>query len=170
MDISLLHILESFGFDGTRATRLVRHQSKSYPVKELRRHDWFELYQAYQRRPVFHDAEQIVSFYGLSGSRAGFYGVYKVGHHRPNSEGPAPAGCEWARRWKRPPGFFYELKRDQRFDGLRDRLIIHWPGARQWVQKSWDNNYVAEILECGRRLPPFSNYLVFRFIKTFTFL
>ncbi len=51
------------------------------------RRDWLELYQRYQSKPKFHGVKQIVSFCGLSDTRAGFYGVYKVLGHRPASEG-----------------------------------------------------------------------------------
>ncbi|MGH9429940.1 MAG: GIY-YIG nuclease family protein [Terriglobia bacterium] len=130
-------------------------------MEELRRDGWLELYQAYQSKSLFHDVKQIVSFYGLSGSRAGFYGVYKVLGHHPKREGLTPNECELSRQWNRGPGFFYDLERDRRFDDLRDRLIIDWPGPRGWYQKRLDNKYVLEILESGRKLPPFSDYLEF---------
>lgn len=161
MEIAAIDILKLAGFDAALPTKIVRHQDKRYPVQELRRNGWLELYQAYQHRPVFHDVKQIVSFYGLPGSRAGFYGVYKVVGHRPRREGPILAACEWSQRWNRGRGFFYDLKRDRRFDGFRDRLIIHWTSALAWVQRRLDNKRVLEILESGRKLPPFSDYLEF---------
>lgn len=56
---------------------------------------------------------------------------------------------------------FYELERDSRFDDFRDRIIIDWgAGTLAWVQ-NLDNKPVLEILESGRRLPPFEDYLEF---------
>jgi hypothetical protein len=158
--ISLADILKLGGFDGELPTKVVRHQDERWPVEELRRHGWLELYQAYQSKPVFHDVKQIVSFYGRSGSRAAFYGVYSVLGHRPSQEGPTLAACKWSREWSQRPGFFYNLKRDARFDDLRDRLTIAWIG-RSFVQKHLDNKHVLEILEPGRKLPPLSDYLEF---------
>jgi hypothetical protein len=159
MIIELLDILKLAGFKAALPTKLVRHQDDRYP--ELRQQNWFELYQAYQSKPKFHEVKQIVSFYGLPGNRAGFYGVYKVLRHRPAREGPTPAECEFSRRWNRRATFFYDLERDQRFDYLRDRLIIDWgPGALAWVQ-NLKKKAVFEILPPGRNLPPFADYLEF---------
>jgi hypothetical protein len=53
------------------------------------------------------------------------------------------------------------LERDSRFDDFRDRIIIDWgAGTLAWVQ-NLDNKPVLEILESGRRLPPFEDYLEF---------
>jgi hypothetical protein len=163
MKLGLLDILKLGGFKDEPAGtyRLVRHQDDRYPVEDLLRHGWFELYQAYQRRPVFHTLTQIVSFYGLPRNRAGFYGVYRVLGWRPAKKGPTLRWCPWSREWNRTARFFYELERDTRFDSLRDRLIVDWgPGARTWVQKP-KNKPVLEIREPGRRLPPFDDYLEF---------
>jgi len=161
MIIGLFDILKLGGFDTTLPTKLVRHQHRRYPIQEVRRQGWLELYQCYQGQPKFHDAKQIVTFYGLSGTRAGFYGVYKVLAHHAARKGPTLPGCEWSREWKRDAEFFYELRLDRRFADLRDRLIIDWgPGALAWCQKL-DNKPVLEVLEPGRKLPPFDDYLEF---------
>ncbi len=159
--IGLVDILKIAGFDPTLATTLVRHQDRRYPVPELRRHDWLEHYQSYQSKPKFHGVDQIVSFYGLSGTRAGFYGVYKVLGYRSASEGPTLTSCDWSQEWRQKSQFFYDLERDPQFDNLRDRLIIDWgPGTLAWVQKL-SNKPVLEILAPGRRLPSFVDYLEF---------
>jgi hypothetical protein len=158
--LGLIDILRLAGFDTNLKTRLVRHQERR--LMELRRNDWLELYQSYQSKPKFHGVEQIVSFYGLSGTRAGFYGVYRVLGHRPASQGIKLVECEWSLEWgAMGDGFFYDLERDQRFDDLRDRMVIEWgPGTLAWVQKL-DNKPVLEIKEPGRKLPPFEDYLEF---------
>jgi len=139
----------------------VRHQDRKYPVEDLRRHDELEIYQSYQGKPKFHGAEQIVSFYGLSGTRAGFYGVYKVIGRHSASEGRTLNSSDLSQKWSEGSQFFYDLKRDRRFDDFRDRLIIDWgPGALAWVQKL-DNKPVLEILPPGRKLDPFDDYLEF---------
>jgi hypothetical protein len=140
---------------------MVRHQDARYPLDELLQNDWLEIYQSYQRRPVFHKADLIVVFYGLHGTRAAFYGVYRVAGHRPGTEGRILRGCAWSHEWQRKDHFFYDLERDPRFDNLRHRLIIDWgPATRSWVQKVV-NKPLLEIQEPGRRLPPFDDYLEF---------
>lgn len=161
--LRLLDILKLAGFDPTLPTKLVRHQDRRrYPVEELLRHDgWLELYQRYQSKPHFHHVKQIVSFCGLSGTRAGFYGVYKVLAHHPASEGITLASCAWSQKWSHENEFFYDLECDPRFDDLRNRLIIDWgPGPINWVQKL-DNKPVLEISPPGRKLPTFDDYLEF---------
>jgi hypothetical protein len=158
--LGLVDILKLAGFDPSIPTKLVRHQDHRQSVQELRRQGWLELYQSYQSKPKFHGVKQIVSFYGLSGTRAGFYGVYKVLGYRSGSEGRTLASCELSQKW-RESQFFYDLERDPQFDDFRDRLIIDWgPGALAWVQ-NLDNKPVLEILEPGRKLPPFVDYLEF---------
>lgn len=148
MTLGLVDILKLAGFDPTLPTKLVRHQDRRVSVDELRRDGELELYQSYQSRPRFHGAKQIVSFYGLSGTRAAFYGVYKVLGYRLANEGQGSQ-------------FFYDLERDPRFHDFRDRLIIDWGlGALAWVQ-NLNNKRVLEILESGRKLPPFVDYLEF---------
>lgn len=161
MALGILDILKPIGFDPTRQSRLVRHQHNLYPVDHLRRHGWLELYQGYQRRSVFHKVDQIVSFYGMSGTRAGFYGVYKVCDHGAASDGPILDECPWSEEWHRDANYFYDLRRDKKFDDLRDRLIIDWgSGTRSWVQNV-TNKVLLEVRQSGRRLPPFDDYLEF---------
>jgi hypothetical protein len=159
--LGLIDILKLAGFDSTLPTKLVRHQDRRFPAQELRQHGWLEFYQSYQGKPKFHGAKQVVSFYGLSGTRSGFYGVYKVHGHRSATEGPILTSCKWSQDWHGSSQFFYDLERDQQFDDLRDRLIIDWgPGALSWVQ-NLSNKPVLEILAPGRKLPPFVDYLEF---------
>jgi hypothetical protein len=163
MKLGLVDVLKMAGFDPTVPTKLVRHQDRRYPVEELRRVGALERYQEYQGKPKFHGASQIVSFYGLPGTRAGFYGVYKVkgvSNHEP-IDGPVVEAYPKSAEWNRDAKFIYELERDTRFDGLRDRIIIDWgAGALAWVQ-NLDNKEVVEVLPHGRALPPFEDYLEF---------
>jgi len=158
--LDVVDILNLFGFDASLPTKLVRHQDSRYPIEEFSRSGLLELYQSYQGRPLFHNAKQIVSFYGLSGNRACFYGVYQVLGHRPASEGPV-VGAFPPADWRRADHYFYDLERDKRFEELRDRLIIDWgKGARSWVQKL-SSKPVLEVRAPGRRLSPFEDYLEF---------
>lgn len=160
-DIGLIDLLTLRGFDPAVPSRVVRHHDERFLVEELRRHDWLENYQSYQRKPVFRDARQIVSLYSLSGRRAGFYGVYRVHGIRPATEGHVLASCPWSKEWHSIANHYYDLERDARFDSLRDRVIVDWGGSRTWVQKIDNQKPVLEILAPGRKLPPFDDYLEF---------
>lgn len=73
MPLGVIDILKLSGVLVTPHSRFVRHQDDRYPVAELRRNNWLEVYQGYQRRPVFHRTDQLISFYGLAGTRAAFF-------------------------------------------------------------------------------------------------
>jgi hypothetical protein len=164
--LGLIDVLQIAGFDPNIHTRLVRHQDSRYDMEELRQSEWeghnlFELYQSYQRKPVFGTAKQIITFYGLPGTRAGFYGVYKVLDRLPASEGP---GIPPSHNFGQGANFFYKLERDPQFDDFRDRLVIEWGKSAQsalsWFQEL-RNKEVLEILAPGRKLPTFVDYLEF---------
>lgn len=161
MTFGILDLLSLAGFKDTNAV-LVRHQSKNDPVRVLLENNWFELYQAYQKHPKFKEAKHILSFYGTEGTRAQFYGVYRVKGCRPSSEGPVPVDCPPAKKWHKSARYFYDLVRLKRFDDLAHRVTIEWgPATQAWVQSS-RNKPIIEILEPGAAiLPPFEDYLEF---------
>lgn len=159
--IWLVDILKLAGFDDSSPTKLVRHQDRRYPVTKLRENDWLELYQKYQSKARFHGVQQVLTFYGLPGTRAGFYGLYKVRGYRPAKSGEVLESCPLSKQWNQDATYYYDLERDQTFDAFRDRIIIEWgPATLSWVQKLRPKA-VLEILEPGRRLPPFVDYLEF---------
>lgn len=163
MSLGILDLLGLLGFRREARTLLVRHQSKNPdpPIQELLQTGWFELYQAFQKRQRFHNIDQIVSFYATTGTRAQFYGVYHVDGVTPSLDVEIPHDCPWAEDWRSNTSHFYILRPDHGFDELSNRVIIDWGlGTRQWVQKL-SNKPVLEILEPGRVLPPFNDYLEF---------
>ncbi|MBI5922422.1 MAG: GIY-YIG nuclease family protein [Betaproteobacteria bacterium] len=159
--LSLEHLLEPFGFDSTRRTKLVRHQEQGVDLAALHRAGQFEFYQSFQGRAVFENCEQIVSFIGSAGTQAVFVGVYQV------------LGVSGPKALTLPPDFqypqlnlssvyVYQLNRDKRFDVLIDRLIIDWgSGTRSWVQKFRHGaKEVVEVLPRGY-VKEFSGFLDF---------
>ncbi|HEX3739513.1 MAG TPA: GIY-YIG nuclease family protein [Terriglobales bacterium] len=161
MKLGIVDVLQLAGFDPSKRTKLVRHQSKYDSVEELIRNEWLEVYQGYQAKKVFHNVEQIISFYGLSNNRAGFYGVYRVNGNVAAKVGPGIVGCPAIKRWQDTCNFFYTLERDARFNEFRDRIIIEWGrGALAWQQKL-RNKPLFEMLPAGRKLEPFSDFLEF---------
>lgn len=161
MPLELLDLLKLKGFDASIPAKLVRHKLDRYPVTTLLRNNWLDLYQRYQRKPVFHNIQQIISFCGLPHNRAAFYGVYKVAGHQPAAHGDVLPDCPWSEEWHRETQFFYELERDERFDEFRNRVVIDWGrGTRGWQQKL-RNKSVFEILPTGRKLDAFDDFLEF---------
>jgi hypothetical protein len=153
--IDFVDILKLAGFDPARATKLVRHPDSTVRSLGLREQERFEIYQAYQSEPRFDDVEQIVAFRGSSGTRATFDGVYTVHGRRPANDGPGPQDLRGTAQW------FYELRRERRYDHLQHRLVIDWgDAARSWHQRL-DIKPVLELLPPGRSLEPFTDYLEF---------
>ena len=132
--LTLEHLLQPFGLDVSRRTKLVRHQEQGIDVAALLRVGQLEFYQSFQGRPVFANCDQIVSFLGGVGSQAIFVGVYEV------LGVSGPCAIELPKDFLYPEMnvssvFVYNLVRDERFDVLRDRLVIDWgAGTRSWVQ------------------------------------
>ena len=70
MTLGIVDLLSLFGFDRNSRAKMVRHQDARYPADELIRHGWFDIYQAYQSRAVFHKADYVLAFSGLERNRA----------------------------------------------------------------------------------------------------
>lgn len=165
--LGVLDLLILAGFDRAARAKMVRHQHDKYPVRELLRQGWFELYQAYQGDAFFDKVEYVVSFSGLTGTLARFEGVFLKRGYKRAAEGDTPPDCPWAHEWKKScarftgGGRFYDLKRVSGFEDLEDRIIIDWgTGTRSWCQHL-TNKPVVELTPKGRRLPPFDDYLEF---------
>ena len=159
--IGVLDLLEIWNWKATKRTRFVRHQDARFPVDDLRRSKFLELYQQYQGRPVFHNVDNVVSFYAGPQTRAVFYGIYRVMGFVPARKGRVAAEWPDSRNWNKTATLFYDLEPLEGFADLRDRLVIDWGrGTRSWVQKP-QNRTVLEIREPGRSLPPFDDYLKF---------
>lgn len=159
--LGILDMLRLYGFDPASRAKLVRHKEDKFPVQELLRHNWLDLYQSYQGKPRFDNLDLIVSFYGLTGTHACFYGVFKVLGRRPATEGPAPADCPWVADWRKTCPYFYDLKRVPEYATFEHRLVIDWgKGALSWHQHP-SNKPVVELLPDGRRLQVFDDYLEF---------
>jgi len=159
--LGLMDLLQLAGYDPSWRAKMVRHQHARYPVRELLRNQWLELYQSYQSKPVFHKIDVVVSFFGLSRNRAGLFGVFRKRDVVSAADGPAPASCPWAKEWKGQCAYFYRLDRLSGFEAFEDRLVIDWGrGALAWHQRL-SNKPVLELTPKGRRLPPFDDYLEF---------
>lgn len=146
--LNLETILLPFGLDLRKRTRLVRHQDTRYDVRRLFKTGFLHFYQSIQRRPIFADAEVLISFIGQPGTLALFVGVYRVVGLFEPADHALPEGFLYP-EMEVSGCFRYELLKDDRFDDLVGRLVIDWgTGTRSWVQhfKARD---VIEVLPVG---------------------
>jgi hypothetical protein len=160
-DLGVLDLLGLAAFKASPGDRIVRHQHGKYPVRDLLNRGLLEIYQAYQSRPVFHDAEHIISCYGLDGTRACLFGVFRKQGWRSSKDKPVLTHSPWEAQWRSDTKFFYQLERLAGFEHLEHRVIIEWGrGTLAWCQRL-TNKSVLEITAPGRLLPPFRDYLEF---------
>lgn len=161
--LNLHSILLPFGFDPTKPTKLVRHQDRRFDVEQLYRADQFEFYQSIQRRPVFRAGDQIVSFLGRPGTHAVFVGVYDVLGVEEPLDRALPDGFLFP-NMNTVNLYLYELRLNERFTDLRDRLVIDWgAGTRAWVQQYGQGEKpVVEVLPQGyvRQFPGFMDVVL----------
>jgi hypothetical protein len=157
--IGILVLLQLRGFDTSQRFKLVRHQSATLDVDDLRRRGWLVAYQAFQRKPIFDSLDYIVSFVATGRTWARLEGIYKVLERKPGKEGTLPPGCPYE-QWK-DCDCYYDLQRVPGFEDLEDRAVIDWgKGSRAWHQRP-SNKEVVELLPAGQRLRPFTDYLEF---------
>jgi hypothetical protein len=156
--LGIVDLLVLRGFDPTRPTKLVRHQTARCDMHDLLRRGWLEFYQATQSRPVFDNCERIVSFIGIGGTKARLIGVYRVLGRRDGRRIRSPAGF--------PPDlgtsrYYYDLEWEKGYEDLENRVVIEWGrGTLAWVQRL-SNKEVVELLPKGQIRPPFRDYLEF---------
>lgn len=117
----LIALLQRRGLPKTARTKIVRHKhgDDRYPVEDLIAKGHFEEgYQAYQGRANF-ECDYIISCIGLRGSRARFFGVYRVAARRPAQEVPLPRNLKYLEdlypEWIRPGSVWYDFRKAGRF-------------------------------------------------------
>lgn len=161
--LTLEHLLQPFGFDVSRRTKLVRHQKQGIDVTALLRAEQLEFYQSFQSRPVFANCDQIVSFLGSVRTEAVFLGVYEI---RGVS---CPGAIELPKDFLYPEMdvssvYVYDLVKDTRFESLSERVVIDWgAGTRSWVQKfRKGKKEVVEVLPRGyvKEFPGFLDFVL----------
>lgn len=161
--LTLEHLLQPFGLDISRRTKLVRHQDHRVDLSALYRADQFDIYQSFQGRPVFSNCDQIVSFMGDAGSHAVFVGVYQVEGGSAPCQGKLPEGFLFP-NMDVSNHYFYTLIKDERFADLKDRLVIDWgSGTRSWVQNFRPaTKTVVEVLPQGyvKEFPGFLDFVL----------
>ncbi|MCC6125872.1 MAG: GIY-YIG nuclease family protein [Pirellulales bacterium] len=164
--LGIVELLELRGFDKSKPTKFVRHTDrKRCNVNELLRNRWLEFYQATQGKPIFRNCQQIVVFIGTAKTKARFHGVYSVGEEHDDRKLRPPQGYP---RELSKYRYYYDLKRQSRYNGLENRLVVEWgANAISWHQwynqkgKEPKDKEVIELLPDGQTLSPFTDYLNF---------
>lgn len=158
--MKLIETLKTYGLNIELKTKLVRHQSSNYDLNRLFANDQIELYQSVQRKNVFSNCKQLVSFIGDGGSRSKFIGVFKVHKEIASPSRKWPEGYLYPEMF--PGNYFYELEKDKTFQDLEGRLIIDWgPSTRSWHQ--WlKEKEIIEILPKGyvRSFPGYLDFVL----------
>ncbi len=145
--ITIQELLFNRGLDKIAKTKLVRHKDSRRDLYNLycNNKEEFLAYQKHQRKDVFKDLDFIVSFIGESGKSARFIGVFKFLDTKKLKDG----------------SFWYEMEEVNRYEDLRERVIINWGNASMsWHQ--WISNTKAVIeIHPGLHYQQFTDYFDF---------
>lgn len=141
--MGLIDVLTEFGFDLNCPSRMARHQDNRTDFDTLLTSGRFEEYQCWQRRPVFHGLNRIVSFVGHGPGRALFWGVYRVGGNELVAFDDLPTDVPWI--WQvQQPYYRYDLVREPGYEQLVEgEFVIEWSSERTWVQHLKNYRVVA---------------------------
>lgn len=136
--------------------KLVRHSGHlGRSIRQIIADGVFDVYQAEQdpdKRP-FHKCQVILSFVGIEGNQAEFYGAYRVLDSRKFRDDDFAGMPDYLLLAHKDgkPRIWYELVEMPEFSNLRGRLIVQWNSTRGWVQtKDLD---VHELLPRGNVIP-----------------
>ena len=161
-NIGLIKILNLFGFDTSSRIKIVRHIDKKINIESLILKNYFELYQKIQNKRIFNNFDHIISFIASSKTKAKFYGIYQVNGLTQLRADLIPVDVPYREQWLNNE-YYYNLKRLEEYDFLRNRLIIEWgKSAISWHQKLLpEDKEVLEIRPKGESLEVFDDYLDF---------
>lgn len=158
--IGIIELLRLRGLDCNARIKLVRHQDNRYDIELLRRKKQIDVYQSYQATPIFSKCDYIVSFLGLEGTSALFYGVYKVLASKPGNQVPLPA--DFIYQDFDIDSIYYELREVPGFEDLKNRVVIDWgKGVKSWHQWLREKE-VVEILPKGyvKNFPGYYDFIL----------
>lgn len=130
--------------------RITRNTTERKEIQRLIESGNFDLYQSYQKTNVFKEADYVISFRAIEGTKAILHGAYKVRGVQAVTQLPKQLQpIIKSENWEEGPYFYYDLMKDSSLVDLENRLIIDWgPSTISWCQKRLDKE-VVEILPKG---------------------
>ncbi len=139
LTVKQLFIADGLDLDEDRI-KLVRHvDHMERSIQRTVREGHFDLYQQEQTPTVrpFHNCDVILSFVGIEGHKAEFYGAYEVRGHGPFAKADLKELPAWLAEAHKDgqPRIKYELRELETFRSYRGRLIVQWKSTRGWHQK-----------------------------------
>jgi hypothetical protein len=139
LTVKQLFIADGLNRDEHRI-KLVRHvDHMNRSIQRVVSEGHFEFYQQEQSPTVrpFHDCDVILSFLGIEGHKAQFYGAYEVLGHGPFTKDDLSRFPGWMAEAHQDgqPRIKYQLRELEAFRSYRGRLIVQWKSTRGWHQK-----------------------------------
>jgi hypothetical protein len=126
-----------FPEDQIKLVRHVDHRDRS--IQRIVAEGHFELYQQQQSPKVrpFDDCKALLSFIGIEGNKAEFYGAYEVLGHRPVTKADLRGLPEWMAEGHKDgrQRIQYQLREMETYRSYRGRLIVQWKSTRGWHQR-----------------------------------
>jgi hypothetical protein len=142
--ITIQELLFNRELDSKSRIKLVRHKDSRQDLYNLYKtnRDKFLAYQNSQSKDVFNGVDYIVSFIGEEGLQSRFIGVYKITN----------------RQQLAADHFEYQMEEvTEKFDDLKERVIIKWRTAISWHQ--WIQNEMEVIqIHPGLHYKQFTDY------------
>ena len=128
---------------------LIRHSHDH--LDEMNKNNLIDEYQSYQSQPAFLKCKYIVVFLGAEKNTGIFYGIFEVFGILQKNELPECTSAikKYFNTFNPSTDFYLQLKRIEKFDKFKDRLIIDW-----MVPRGWYNNYGEVIDKEVRKLLP----------------
>lgn len=127
----------SFAEDQIKLVRHVDHMDRS--IQRIVAEGHFDLYQQEQSADIrpFHNCKAILSFLGIQGNKAEFYGAYEVLGHEDFTQADLDQMPDWLAEAHKDgqPRIKYRLRELKAFRSYRKRLIVQWKSTRGWHQK-----------------------------------
>lgn len=141
----LLSIFKEYGID-IEKTKIVRHPLNKQDVRDIYNHGMIEDYQSKQGKPVFDGCKYIVSFIGMEGTSARFFGVYEILERIEGKDVKTkmPEGFPYPEQFE--DGYYYVMQKTDIMSDLVDKLYVDWVNAVSWAQWARNDKKVLAIM------------------------
>ena len=110
----------------------------------------------------FHNCQVILSFIGIEGNKAEFYGAYEVLGHEAFTKADLKQLPDWLAEAHKDeePRIKYQLREIEAYRPDRGRLIVQWKSTRGWWQKKDLDIYELLPATAGTLFPGYQEVLL----------